>query len=106
MVISVDTYITIGGIVFSLGGAWFLVHRQGEDIKSLWKVIQQTRNWEVSHTTEANEHRIRFIQEIGRIERDAVTKEEMRRNFEKFDEKLDRMAEKLDRLIQHKGNSD
>lgn len=53
-----------------------------------------------THSAEANEHRIKFIQEIGRIERDAVTKEEMRRNFEKFDEKLDRLAEKMDRLIQ------
>lgn len=101
---NLDTYITVGGIVFSVGGAWFMVNRLREDMKEVWVVITKIRDWQSIHEREASEQRLRFVQDMNRIERDSVTKEEMRRDMEKVYGKLDDLSEKLDRYFQGKGN--
>lgn len=102
--LNIDTYITIAGIVFSVGGAAVMVNRLRDDVREVWTVITKMRDWQSTHEKEAADQRLRLVQDLNRIERDSVTKEEMRRDMEKVYGKLDDLSEKMDRYFQSKGN--
>lgn len=104
---TIETIITIGGLVFSLGGAWFLVGRLKEDNKEMWSVLTKVRDWQGIHEKETAEKRefllIKINDNATAIGRQAAQTDQLAKNMEKIDGKLDRMDEKMDRLIAAKG---